>query len=165
MSAKSMGVAQMEVAARDYCRLIEQADGSVAEWLAQVAVQLPRLHAAVTSLDSGDGEAPAPRRTDLDRRFELFSQLRELLGYRDGYWMEYDDPTSRQEMTGSLADDLTDIYFDVKQGLEWLDSRRPEQAAGVWRSGYRLHWGEHLVDAERQLYHMVRREPRALYRR
>ena len=55
--------------------------------------------------------------------------------------------------TGSLADDLTDIYCELKNGLKLVDGE-PERAMEDWHKGYHLHWGQHLVDAERHLYEL-----------
>jgi hypothetical protein len=55
-------------------------------------------------------------------------------------------------MSGSLADDLTDIYFDLKPGLELLPAAHPEPVLRFWLESFELHWGQHLVDAERHLY-------------
>ena len=68
--------------------------------------------------------------------------------------MEYDVAHDGQNMSGSLADDFTDIYFELKCGLELLEEF-PEliyKAVNTWLSSYYIHWGQHLVDAERQLY-------------
>ena len=89
--------------------------------LSQLNEILPRLHAAMTAV----GHRPTTGRfdpsVDLDKRFELFSRLHGLLGDLDGYWMEYDVTPDRQEMSGSLADDLTDIYCELKHGLTRLE--------------------------------------------
>ena len=90
--------------------------------------------------------------TDLDERFELYSNLRKVLGERDSYWLEFDAVPEDMHMSGSLADDLTDIYFDLRYGLALLDDVWPQRAAQAWQSSYRMHWGQHLVDAERHLY-------------
>jgi hypothetical protein len=87
---------------------------------------------------------------DLDARFELFSHLRGLLGERDGYWMEFDRVGDAEVMTGSLADDLTDIYCELKHGLRLIDSD-PRRALRGWREGFEDHWGQHLTDAQRHL--------------
>ena len=93
---------------------------------------------------------------DFDDRFDLFSQLRTQLGERDMYWLEYDDPGDGggggEHRTGSLADDLTDIYFELKRGLNLLDAAGPDEVAHLWELGFQQHWGQHLVDAERHLY-------------
>jgi hypothetical protein len=94
---------------------------------------------------------------DLDARFELFSHLRELLGERDGYWLEFDRLGDSEHMTGSLADDLTDIYCELKHGLRLVDSH-PNRALCGWRSGFQDHWGRHLFDAQRHLSALAARD-------
>lgn len=145
--------------ARAYCELIEGAERIDAEWLHKVAVLLPRLHGAVVALGSvvDEGGADDPLDGDLDARFELFAELRQLLGSWDGYWMEFDVAQDGQSMSGSLADDLTDIYCELKHGLRLLE-QQPGQALEEWRSGYRVHWGQHLLDAERHLYTLKNRK-------
>lgn len=138
--------------AGDYCRLIDAVQSRTEGWLEALFQLMPRLHAAVTALNAYDaGDTPLCE-TDLDDRFELYSRLRKVLGERDSYWLEFDAAPDGVHMSGSLADDLTDIYFDLRHGLELLDEVWPQRAAQAWRSSYRMHWGQHLVDAERHLY-------------
>jgi hypothetical protein len=75
-----------------FCRLIESSGVPDIPWLAQVADLLPRMHAAVLSPDPGYGldEEHLVLAPDLDARFELFTHLRDLLGDRDGYLLEFD---------------------------------------------------------------------------
>jgi hypothetical protein len=138
--------------ARRYCELIETRATKRGVWLARIAELLPRLHAGVSSLVAA--EPPPGERTepvDLDVRFELFSQLRHLLADCDAYWLEFDSVADGMTaMTGSLADDLTDIYCELKQGLTLFEFD-PDRAVTAWALGYRQHWGQHLVDAERHL--------------
>jgi hypothetical protein len=137
--------------ARRYCLLIECSSAKDPGWLTEVADLLPRLHAAVTTLvAAGPSKTSDELTPDLDARFELFSHLRRLLGDRDGYWLEFDRVDDSQAMTGSLADDLTDIYCELKHGLRVMD-RYPERAIQGWLSGYEFHWRRHLVDAQRHL--------------
>ena len=144
--------------ARRYCAVIESLDDGDRRPLVQLNQILPRLHAAMTRL-SAQEENAYDANVDLDQRFELFSRLRRLLGDLDGYWMEFDVTPDRQEMSGSLADDLTDIYCEHKNGLQRLavsaDTRR---TLGGWRTGFCKHWGQHVVDAERHLYTLSARD-------
>ncbi len=147
---------EMAEIARSYCYLVEHLDEHDATWLQRVASLLPRLHAAVAALSCNDDIAEHAMTPDLDARFELFSRLRKILGERDAYWMEFDMAHDIHNMSGSLADDLTDIYCELKHGLKLLDGQ-PNQPARVisgWSNGYRVHWGQHLVDAERHLYEL-----------
>jgi len=145
-------LSDMVTVAERYCELIERPMDDSDEWLESLYKLMPRLHSAVTSLnarDKGDVQIPG---VDLDERFELYSRLRKRLGERDSYWLEFDALPEEMHMSGSLADDLTDIYFDLKHGLELIGEAWPHRAAAEWQSSYRLHWGQHLVDAERHLY-------------
>jgi hypothetical protein len=148
------GLEGLEVAglARRYCDLIEASShDSRRRWLGEVASILPRLQAAISSVSAPvSGVVPASA-LDLDARFELFWQLRRLLADRDGYWLEFDRASEGVDgMTGSLADDLTDIYCELKAGLA-VYARHPECALTGWVYGFDRHWGRHLVDAERHL--------------
>ncbi|MDJ0741507.1 MAG: DUF5063 domain-containing protein [Gammaproteobacteria bacterium] len=156
-----MGIADQELLAiaRRYCELIESLDDDDRAPLAQLNELLPRLHAAMTAVGPVSQCALPDPDADLDRRFELFSRLHRLLGDLDGYWMEYDVTPDRQEMSGSLADDLTDIYCELKDGLERLEvSDDPLHTLGGWRTGFCKHWGQHVVDAERHLYTLAARD-------
>ncbi|EXJ13813.1 DUF5063 domain-containing protein [Imhoffiella purpurea] len=137
--------------ARRYCDLIDTSSDDLDAWLREVADLLPRLHAAIASCCVGDVYWERPDPVDLDARFDLFARLRRLLADRDSYWLEFDCVQEGAEaMTGSLADDLTDIYCELKQGLGLFD-RDPEHAIAAWSAGYDRHWGRHLIDAERHL--------------
>lgn len=136
--------------ARRYCALIERCDRSNVTWLVEIAELLPRLQAAVWSLGGRKISLDLRIKADLDARFELYSRLVRLLGERDGYCLEFDRGDNAEDMTGSLADDLTDIYCELKSGLELL-AADPQWAASGWLTGYAHHWGQHLVDAERHL--------------
>jgi hypothetical protein len=136
--------------AHRYCQLIDASSAEYDNWLTEVAELLPRLHAAVNSLDGHRYAGEDILTPDLDARIELYSHLLELLGERDAYWLEFDQDGDSGAMTGSLADDLTDIYCELKHGLRSVDEH-PEQAAERWVVGFECHWGRHLVDAERHL--------------
>lgn len=142
-------------AARQYCMLIDHVPLKKG-WLCPLTMLLPRLHAAVARLHEYGYGTNLPENTDFDDRFEMFTELRRQLGDKDLYWLEFDDPgdpvTQGEHRTGSLADDLTDIYFDLKRGLNMLESSSADAVAELWENGYRAHWGQHLVDAERHLY-------------
>ena len=166
---------EMAELAREFCRLIESA-GELRDpgWLRHIFGLLPRLHVAVVSLHDAnipEIEEPDPENwpgeenghfEGLDDRFEFYTRLRSELGEHDGYWLEFDPIGGAHEsMSGSLADDLADIYYDVKEGLALYDaaevSGHASDAVHFWKRSYRLHWGQHLVDAERHLYSLKAR--------
>lgn len=142
---------EIKVVARTYCNLIESVEEIDAGWLQQLAVLLPKLHAAVSASECSVEAAGHALQPDLDARFEMYAKLSYLLGDKDSYWMEFDVAQDGQFMTGSLADDLTDIYCELKQGLKEFPDE-PNRVVDEWVNGYQVHWGQHLVDAERHLY-------------
>lgn len=145
--------------ARQYCELIESLQEGQRQALSELNAVLPRLHAAMTRVVAAGEDHAGDIVVDLDQRFELFSHLRQLLGDLDPYWMEYDVTPDRQEMSGSLADDLTDIYCELKTGLQRLEGQQDARPTlGHWRSGFCKHWGQHVVDAERHLYALSSRD-------
>lgn len=148
-------VRELAGAAQQYCALVEHLDRPDADWLEQLSCLLPRIHAAVIGLgDVPSGASLGPiDSTDYEQRFNLYTHVRRLLGDRDHYHLEF-DPGDVSDMSGSLADDITDIYFELRRGLEVLEEHPDHlrDAATLWKSGFRWHWGQHLVDAERHLY-------------
>ncbi len=109
--------------ARRYCALIETSTSENPSWLKDVADLLPKLHIAVDCLNGHDYKANGSFAADLDARFELYIHLVEVLGDRDSYRLEFDRIDESDTMTGSLADDLTDIYCELKRGLAKVDAR------------------------------------------
>jgi hypothetical protein len=137
--------------AQRYCDLIDRSGRAQRHWLREVAMLLPQLQMVIVSLNVSRRGSDQSGMMDLDTRFELFSHLRRLLADRDSYWLEFDSTSDGVDaMTGSLADDLTDIYCELKHGL-LLYALNPDAAFAVWSIGYDLHWGPHLIDAERHL--------------
>ena len=152
MTSLTETLSEMVGVAERYSKLIDAPVRNPDAWLESLYNLMPQLHSAVTLLnayDAGDMQVAA---VDLDDRFELYSRLRQQLGEQDSYWLEFDALPEEMHMSGSLADDLTDIYFDLQHGLALMDEAWPQRAAQAWQSSYRLHWGQHLVDAERHLY-------------
>ena len=147
---------EMVQAALEYCSLIEQIDDNGKQILPSLLQLLPRLHAGIAAFSNAKDADCYVNEADLDARFELFSRLRQLLGDRDSYWLEYDVQGNEDCKSGSLADDLTDIYCELKSGLLSLEEnlKDPDQAIDDWRCGYKVHWGKHLVDAEKHLYNL-----------
>ena len=162
MTTLTETLSEMVGVAEHYCKLIEGLADESDQWLASLYQLMPRLHSAVTLLNAYDTGDLQVSGVDLDERFELYSRLRKRLGERDSYWLEFDATPEEMHMSGSLADDLTDIYFDLQHGLQLMAQAWPHRAAQAWQSSYRLHWGQHLVDAERHLYALRVRNQLAL---
>ncbi|RSZ56131.1 DUF5063 domain-containing protein [Massilia atriviolacea] len=48
---------------------------------------------------------------------------------------------------GDLADDLADIWRDLKHGLNLFDGGQADAAAYQWRESFISHWGSHAASA------------------
>lgn len=144
---------QMASVVREYCDLIDHCNEYDGElyWLGRMEKLLPRLHIAVVSLDGANKIHPYDLPND-DQRCELFMRLNLLLLNDCVLWSHLDRPEVKYSMCESLADDFTDIYFDLKRGLELLEQQNVTVAMDNWYSSFYTHWGQHLVDAESWLH-------------
>jgi hypothetical protein len=75
--------------------------------------------------------------------------LKEKLGEWDQYNQVFDPTQDADAVHGSLADDLADIYRDLKEGLVLKETklRQPEDLIWEWRFAFHSHWGKHAMDA------------------
>lgn len=146
----SRNFVQIANLARRYCELIEASGSENTSWLKEIVTLFPKLAAAIDSLGQRTGNGVVALVPDLEARFELYSHLAELLADRDPYRLACDRVGNSQAMTGSLADDLTDIYCELKHGLRMLD-QNPELSLNAWQESFTRHWRYHLADAQQHL--------------
>jgi hypothetical protein len=112
---------------------------------------LPRLHIAVIALvPSTDWYIPY-RFPDDDRRCELYMRLHHFLQDDKTIRAAYRQSGLRQQICDLFADDFTDMYFDLRLGLDTL-SVDPVKATNLWLCSFYTHWGLHLLDAECRLH-------------
>jgi hypothetical protein len=149
---------ELASSASDFCQLLENIEKlNEGEWLFLVTRSLAQLHSAILQFDSGSIDYRFFTVPDLDDRFEQFFKLKIFFKEHDSYPLEREQASESDRISGSLADDFTDIYFELKRGLKLLDAAvvyGEEEALKLWQSGFILHWGQHLVDAQRQLYRL-----------
>jgi hypothetical protein len=114
---------------------------------------LARVYAA--SLDLPDVTLdyhPAPREVSLDNKRAIFRSFASLPFQ---YYQEFHDPSvdsSEEPVVGDLADDLTDVYIDLKGGLDLLDQGLEPESVWYWRYLFGSHWGRHAASALRTLH-------------
>lgn len=78
-----------------------------------------------------------------------------ILGkYHFYHWVS--DPISDEDTGGtSLADDLSDIYVDLKRSLLEYDSGDKTNAIWQWKFDLRGHTGQHIVSALRPIHFLI----------
>ncbi len=88
----------------------------------------------------------------------LYARLGSLpFGY---YGVVFDPHTIPPEepVIGDLADDLADIYRDLKDGMNLWTAGHHVEAVCHWRQHFGFHWGRHAADAIRALHVWLERE-------
>jgi len=151
--------------AQDYCSLIERAPMLEKNgFLLQVYSLLPQLidqaiRLPLVTFDNNEKIDPAEesRARVLEEKaqmsheewWQLYSALKVKLGDWDHYWMVFDPTKDSEAIHGSLADDIADIYSDLKEGLilAATNAYRLRDIIFEWRLGFDTHWGQHAVDA------------------
>lgn len=129
---------------RAYVAWIDGADGiEPLEFLRECSRLLPRLYAEALDLPSlqPDDRKPAVVASPL-------KALQRYLAPVDMYWTVF-DPYERpdSELVGSIADDLADIYLDLRRPLVDFDAGAVGSAVWAWRFNMQVHAGEHLLQA------------------
>lgn len=74
------------------------------------------------------------------------------LGDKDLYWEVFDPYVEANPVAGSLAEDVLDVYRDIRRGLTLWDASQMQNAIWEWRFGFDAHWGDHAIDALRALH-------------
>ena len=83
----------------------------------------------------------------------LFDRLQAVLGNNDYYWTADPLEEPKMQLGGSLADDLADIYLEMKINLNLLAEGASEnEIVWDWRFGFWNHWGAHAVEALRVIH-------------
>jgi hypothetical protein len=143
--------------AERYCSLIESADSFECEaFAAELAEALARLLSAASGLAAvapTDSEpAPSLAQEEWSKRF---AAIQQTLGEWDAYWTTpapYGADAQDAVML-PLADDLADIWRDLKPGLLALErGAAPNNVTWEWRFGFYSHWGRHATEALRAIH-------------
>lgn len=88
---------------------------------------------------------------------DLYSLLKEKLGNWDIYSHVFDPARDQEAIKGSLADDIADIYRDLKEGLvcRQFDCKPPDDILWEWRFAFYSHWGDHAISALRTIHSLL----------
>lgn len=159
---------RFRIVAERFCVLIDSSPNLArAEVLLRVYVVLPELiQRAIELPDLEIGDDEVPRQTNRLRLgqsewMHLYERLKEKLGGWNLYRDVFDPTNDTQAIHGSLADDLSDIYRDIKEGVDSPNPVWNEQRDMIWdwRFGYYSHWGQHAMGALRTIHWLLANEP------
>lgn len=137
---------QFAIAARMYCAWAEgepldsHSDARTARMLCaellRRAIDLPQIFA----------DAPEGKEHSKDRRrvyHRLASLPVNMYSTCSDVLLVPPDPPA----VGDLADDLADIWLDLRNGLELWESGYHSAATWYWRFHFETHWGRHVTSA------------------
>jgi hypothetical protein len=160
-----------EPIAEQYCSLVDsQCTLDKSEFLLQVYRMLPELIAQASRLplvsfddeENEEQEATISKiraETEMTQQEwgQLYESLKEKLGDWNLYWMVFDPRTDNEAIHGALADDIADIYRDLKHGLVLKDANEVPASEVIfeWRFGFTSHWGQHAVNALRTIHFLL----------
>jgi Domain of unknown function (DUF5063) len=164
------------VLANKFCAVIDSASNiQRAELLVKVYRMLPTLigeamHLPDVESRDNDGqkiEANSSRGLlagagQHQREWEnLYNSMKENLGDWDSYYKVFDPTQDKEALFGTLADDIADIYLDLKEGLPFMETHpaRPEEAIWIWRMLFYSHWGKHAMDAMLTIHFRLQNMP------
>lgn len=136
-------ISEFAVVARRFCDQVQSGSPAADD----LAVSMAALHLAALALPDLDGEAGAPEPAELPSTPPVTLPV-------DLYWDVFDPlaPTPGEPVANSLYDDVTDVWRDLRRGLDLFDRGFPAAACWSWRFHFRMHWGEHLVGAQRAMF-------------
>jgi hypothetical protein len=122
-----------------------------------IRILLADLHAGmlkVPYLGFGEVDAPSIPQEDWQRVYDHVLALPV-----NSYWDVFDpvDVQNHEVVWSSLADDLADIWRDLREGLSLLEQGHVAEAVWEWRNGFDTHWGHHLLSAQRAIHSQLTR--------
>jgi hypothetical protein len=132
---------------RDFCLW---AEGPASEPDVEVRTALrflAGLYSAALDLEAEVDWSHAPDRPSDEEWQIIYKRFR---GLPVGYYSECLDPTKvpcESQGAGDIADDLADIWQDLKGGLLLHDSGNADAAVVHWHQTFALHWGHHAASA------------------
>lgn len=144
----------------EYCKWVEQAEGTPRKKLVEVALKLlPLLYLKASMLPAcemmGD---EAPETFVTEEGYEVVRlTLAEIMAERDDYLdvfvsdMKYSD----QPITRYISEDLADIYQDLKDFICVFQlglNETMNDSLAICQENFRLYWGQKLVNTLRALH-------------
>lgn len=120
------------------------------EFLVSISLCLAELYSSALYLPAVEPETTDANDTPFDVKewSGLVHTLKEKIGALDTYWAVFDSTEKEGPVQGSLAGDISEIYFDLKEDLQ-LDQKGIARADLLWelRESFRGHWGRHAIEA------------------
>lgn len=136
------------VAVRSYCDWAAStvALGSAKSEMLIAQRHLSSLYAMAVNVPQYECDWLERRPTDVEwsKTYKRFGEL--PVGYYGSICNPLEVPAGDAAL-GDLADDLADIWRDLKEGLSIFDEGHRNAAGWQWLESFSIHWGEHASRA------------------
>jgi Domain of unknown function (DUF5063) len=159
-------VVTFQRAASQFCDLLELDVPQSDSWIREILMALSDLYVAANKLSMLE---PVEFSEDIPEQLKIHHHQWEAMCDRvsqvlpQTLYLTYFDLTEaldpeQKPGIGDLADDLADIYRDLKPGLRATGSQDDTAMGAVlfeWQFSFRSHWGDHAVNAMKLLHQLV----------
>ena len=144
MTSKS--AVKFAAAASSYCDWAELTPGDAAAEAISAQRHLCDLYRLALDLPDVSGDEDAPDITHAEW-MKVYTRFQSLKPYN--YSKIYDplEFPADEAVFCDLADDLADIWRDLKSGLILWEAGAFDAASWQWRFSFSSHWGRHLTGA------------------
>ena len=138
--------------AKQYCSWAEESSLTQEEDVKKAIILLITLYSEALSLlkDGCGDEIDAKEVTDQEWKI-IYTRFSSL---PFNYYFASFSPAKLDEEQGmgDVADDLADIYRDIKNGLWLFENGNITEAVWEWKQTFNTHWGRHAVSALNTLH-------------
>jgi hypothetical protein len=147
---------RFRVAATNFIKVVDSAPNLERdEFMASVNRSLAELYSSALYLPVVEPDTAGADGTPFatEKWAGLFHSLREKIGPLDAYWAIFDSTEKSEPAQGSLAGDISEIYYDLKENLQ-LEETGITSGDLLWElhESFREHWGRHATEALKAIY-------------
>ena len=147
---------RFRAAAENFIQTVDSSSNLEREaFLESVSHRLAELYSSALHLPAVEPETTGVDETPFstEQWAGLFRSIKEKIGPLDAYWKVFDSTEKEAPTQGSLAGDISEIYYDLRQSLQ-LEEKETSSADLMWdlRESFREHWGRHALEALKAIY-------------
>lgn len=139
--------------AREFCEWAESAPLSEEEEARKAIWLIARLYTHALALAQPASSSDVEGEGISDDEWRVIFKRFGALPFN--YYLEFFNPANTEDeehVIGDLADDLADIYRDIKEGLGLYEKGFTQEALWEWKQSFDIHWGRHATSALHSLH-------------
>lgn len=139
--------------AQRFVSLVERGEAlPTHSFLIEVATALAELCAVALTLPDIESKSHTKPEVEIARP-SVVEAVRNRLGKADEHWEVFDPTRKGEPLKRSLAEDIANIYRDLKHGLLLTaHGASTSEVLSHWRQAFSTHWGMHATGAMRAIH-------------